>query len=197
MLAYQFVQFLAVVAFVNKVDFHHVHITEVVEVVVLVPNVCHSTAHTGSKVASGFAQHYHATARHILTAVSPAPSMTLLHPSFSLRSALPPFRLYTIRRLLHHIIRISGNDVVLSLKVTAHRRQYGYAPAAESLGKIVVGLALELETYTAYEECSETLSGTALKLMLMVESGSPSYPYFPAIIPLSIVPTARSVFFIA
>ena len=68
-LANQLVQLLAIGAVLYEVDLHHVHVTEVVEVVVLVPYVCDTTTHTSGEVASGLTEHYHTTASHIFTAV--------------------------------------------------------------------------------------------------------------------------------
>ena len=68
-LANQFVQLLTADTVLDKVDFHHIHITEVVEVVVLVPYIGNTARHTCCKVATCLTQHDDASACHILTAV--------------------------------------------------------------------------------------------------------------------------------
>ena len=68
-LADELVKLLAVGVFFHEIDFHHVHVAEIVEVVVLVPDVGHAARHTSGEVASRLAKHYHASTRHIFTAV--------------------------------------------------------------------------------------------------------------------------------
>ena len=65
----EFEQFLATNAVLYESKFNHIHITEVVERVVWIIDVSHTTTHTSSEVATGLTQHYHTTASHILTAV--------------------------------------------------------------------------------------------------------------------------------
>ena len=59
---------------------------------------------------------------------------------------------------------VSGNCVLLSLEVAAHRGQHGDASATQSFAQIVIGLTFQLEVDTRYEECSETLSGRTFEL---------------------------------
>ena len=164
-LADEFVQFLAVAAVVHEVDFNHVHVAEVVEVAVLVPHIGHATAHSGCKVASCFAENHHTSAGHILAAVVArafnhgrgsrvAHSETLAHLSVDIQFAA----CCAIKS------GVSGDDVVLCREIAAYRGQYGYASTRQSLGEIVVGLALEFEVYSGYEERSEALSGRTFEL---------------------------------
>ena len=64
-LAYQFVQFLAAGAFFHQVDFHHVHVAVIVEIMPFVPHVGHAATHACRKVSSGFTQHDHAAPGHV------------------------------------------------------------------------------------------------------------------------------------
>ena len=73
MLANQLVQLLAVRAFFHEVDFHHVHVAEVVEVVAFVPHVGHAAAHARREVAPGLSQHHDAASGHVLAAVVARP----------------------------------------------------------------------------------------------------------------------------
>ena len=65
----QLVQLLAIGAVLDEVDLHHIHITEVVEVVVLVPDISDTTAHTSGEVAASLTEHYDTSTGHVLTAV--------------------------------------------------------------------------------------------------------------------------------
>ena len=69
MLAYEFQQFLARDAVLDEVDFNHIHVAEVVECVLGVVNVGHTTTHACSEVAARLAEHHHTTSRHVFAAV--------------------------------------------------------------------------------------------------------------------------------
>ena len=58
---------------------------------------------------------------------------------------------------------VSGYNIVFSGKVRTYRRQYRDASAAQSLGKIVVGVALQLEIDALNKECAEALTGRTLE----------------------------------
>ena len=66
MLAHQFMQFLAGGLVFHQGKFYHLHVAEIVEVPVRIPDIGHATAHTSRKVSSGRAQHNDASARHVL-----------------------------------------------------------------------------------------------------------------------------------
>ena len=165
MLADELVEFLAIGVFFDEVDFHHVHVTEVVEVVVLVPDVGYTTRHSGGEVTSGLAEHHYASACHVFTAMVAstlddgngtrvAHAETFAHLAVDVEFAGGG----TVES------GVAGNDVVLGVEVGAHGRQDGYASAGESLGEIVVAFALELETDAVDEEGTERLSGSTLEL---------------------------------
>ena len=125
MLANEFVQLLAVVAVVDKVDFDHIHIAEVVEVVVLVPNVSYTTRHTGSEVASRFAQYYYATARHILAAVVACALDNGCCARVAHSEAFANLTVYVEFAACCAIQSgVAGYDVVLGCEVASNGREY-------------------------------------------------------------------------
>ena len=65
----QFKQLLTTDTILDQREFHHIHITEVVERVVRVIDVCHATTHTSREVSSCLTQHDNASTSHILTAM--------------------------------------------------------------------------------------------------------------------------------
>ena len=65
----QFQQFLAADTVLDESQFHHIHVTEVVERMVLVIDVGHTATHTGCEVTARLTEHHHATTSHIFTAV--------------------------------------------------------------------------------------------------------------------------------
>ena len=126
MLADELVQLLAVGAVLDKVDFHHIHVAEVVEVVVLVPYVGHTATHTCGKVAARLAEHYHASACHVLATVV----ASTLDDSDGTRVAhTEAFAYLTVDIQLARCgsieSSIAGDDVVFGREVAADRRQDG------------------------------------------------------------------------
>ena len=157
-------QLLAVAGVIDEVYLHHVHVAEIVEVVVLVPHVCHAARHAGGEVAARLAEHHHASACHVLAAVvarslyhgrgtGVAHAETLAHLAVDVQLAAGGSVQAGVARY----------DVVLGGEIGAYGRQYRHASAREALGEVVVGLALELEVYAAREERAEALSGRALE----------------------------------
>ena len=69
MLADELEQLLAAHGVLDEREFHHVHVAEIVERVVLVIDVGDTTTHTCGEVAAGLAEHDHATAGHVFAAV--------------------------------------------------------------------------------------------------------------------------------
>ena len=123
MLTNEFVQFLAESAVLHKVDLHHVHITEVVEVVVLVPYVCDTTRHTCSEITSSLSEHNHTTTGHIFAAVvagtlDDSDSTRVAH-SESLAHLTVDVELTACCSIK---TSVTGYDIVLGGKVTASGR---------------------------------------------------------------------------
>ena len=52
-------QLLAIGAVLHEVDLHHIHVTEVIEVVVLIPYIGNTTTHTSGEVTAGFTEQIH------------------------------------------------------------------------------------------------------------------------------------------
>ena len=168
-LAYEFEQLLAAYVVLNERELHHVHIAEVVEVVMTVPDVCHTAAHAGSEVSSGVAEHYHATACHVFAAVVAgtlddgngtrvAHSEALTHTAVDIELAAGG----TVEA------SIAGDDVVFCTEVLAcaYWRQYADATAGEALAEVVVALALKSEVNAAHGKSAERLACIALELNL-------------------------------
>ena len=181
-LAHQFEQLLAAGTVFHQIYLHHIHVAEEVERVVAVVNICHTAAHTGSKVSARLAEHHDAASGHILTAVVSG----TLHHSYGTRVAHS-------EALAHPAVHIkltacgsveSGvarDDIILcsKLRTAACRRQDGDAPAGESLAKVVVGFALKPQVHTAHGESSETLSRRTLELDVQRAVGQSLLTVFP------------------
>ena len=65
----EFEQLLARYRVLYQRELHHIHITEVVEGMVGVVDVGHTTTHTSGEVTTCLTQHNHASASHILAAM--------------------------------------------------------------------------------------------------------------------------------
>ena len=155
----EFVQFFARHAIFHQIDLHHVHITEVVEVVVLVPDIGHTTAHTGGEVSSCLTKHNHPTACHVLAAVVAC--------AFQYRNGtgVPDTEAFTYLAIDIELTaggtvktRITCDDIVLSSEIGTCRRKNGNTSARETLGEVVVGFAFELEADAMFQEGTERLS---------------------------------------
>ncbi len=164
-LANQLVQLLAVGAVLHEVDLHHVHVAEVVEVVVLVPYIGNTTTHTCGEVTARLTEHYHSTACHVLTAVVAG----TLDDGYGTRVA-------HTEALAHLTVDVqltacgtietgvTCDDVVLGREVAADGRKDRNTTSRETLAEVVVSLTLELEVDTLYKETAEALACGALEL---------------------------------
>ena len=126
MLTDELVQLLAIGAVFHEVDLHHIHITEVIEVVVLIPYIGYTTTHTCCKVATSLAKYYDSTTCHIFTAVVAG----TLDDSYGTR--------VTYSEALTHLTvdiqfttcgtietGVTCDDVILGREITADRRKDG------------------------------------------------------------------------
>ena len=130
-------------------------------------DVCHATRHTGGEVAARLAEHHHTAARHILTTVVAGSFDDGDGPRVSHAEALAHLTIdieLTARGTIEP--GVTGYDIVLGGEVGPGGRQDGNAPAGEALGKVVVGLALELEAHAMHQEGAERLACRALELHL-------------------------------
>ena len=126
MLTDQLVQLLAIGAVLHEVDLHHIHVTEVIEVVVLIPYVGNTTTHTSGEVTAGFTENYYSTARHILAAVV---TSTLNHGDGTGVTNTKALAYLTIDIQLTACgtiqTGVTGDDVILGREVAADRRKDG------------------------------------------------------------------------
>ena len=164
-LADELMELLAVGGLLDKVDLHHIHVAEIVEVVVLVPDVGHTTTHTSGEVAACRTEDDDTATRHILTAVVSG----ALHDGDGTRvthgEALTDLSVDVELAGSSTIqTRVAGDDVVLGVEVAADRGQDGDAATGETFTEVVIGLALEFKAHTVNEEGTEALAGRALEL---------------------------------
>ena len=165
MLTDKFVQFLAITTFLNQVYLNHIHVTEIVEIVVLVPHVGNTTTHSGSEISTRFTKHYNTTACHIFATMV----ASTLDNSNSTRVA-------HTEALAHLTIDIqfaacssiktsvTSNDIVLGIEVASYWRENRNTTSRESLSKIVISLAFEFKINTLNKECAKTLTSRPLEL---------------------------------
>ena len=132
---------------------------------VLVPDIGHTTAHTGGEVSSCLTKHNHPTACHVLAAVVAC--------AFQYRNGtrVPDTEAFTYLTIDIELTaggavktRITCDDIVLSSEVSTCRRKNGNTSARESLGEVVVGFAFELEADAMFQEGTERLSCGTLEL---------------------------------
>ncbi len=158
-------QLLAIGAVLHEVDLHHIHVAEVVEVVVLVPYVGDTTTHTSGEVTASLTEHYHTTARHVLAAVVAG----TLDDGYGTRVADTETLTYLtvdVKLTTCGTVEtgVTSDDVVLGREVAADRRKDGNTTSRESLSEVVVRLAFELEVDTLHEEGTEALTSGTLEL---------------------------------
>ena len=126
MLTDQLVQLLAIGAILHEVNLHHIHVTEVIEVVVLIPYVGNTTTHTSGEVTAGFTENYYSTARHILAAVV---TSTLNHGDGTGVTNTKALAYLTIDIQLTTCgtiqTGVTGDDIILGREVAADRRKDG------------------------------------------------------------------------
>ena len=179
MLADQFVQFLAADTILDEVDLHHVHIAEIVKVVVLVPNVGNTSRHAGGKVAPSLTEDDDSSSRHILTAV--------VTGSFEDGNGSRVTHTETLAHLTIDV-ELSGSgtiqscvtcdDVLFSDEISTGRGEDGDTPATESLGEIVICLAFQFEGHAMGEESTERLSRRTFELHVDGTVGKSLFPVF-------------------
>ena len=67
----EFEQFLPAYTVFHESQFHHIHIAEIVESMVLVPYIRHSARHSGGEVAAGLTENHHRPLIKICPEVAP------------------------------------------------------------------------------------------------------------------------------
>ena len=168
-LADELEQFLPRNTVLYERELYHIHITEVVEGMIRVVDVCDAATHAGSEVAPSLAQYHHTATSHILATVVAgtfnhgdgtrvAHTEALAHLTVDIEFAAGG----TIES------RISGNDVLFGFVVIAPagRRQDRDTPTTESLAEIVVGLAFQTDVQPFHGEGTKALACRPLELNL-------------------------------
>ena len=180
-LTYQLEQFLPADAVLYQRQFHHVHIAEVVEVVVRVIYIGDASRHSGSEIPSRLAQHNHPPACHILAAVVASALDNGYRSRVAHTEALTYLAIY-IQFAAGGTVepRISCDNVLLGMEILAGACwwQDRDAPATETLAEVVVALALEPDVQPAHGESSERLSCRTLELDVDGAVGQPGFTVF-------------------
>ena len=149
-------QFFTTDTVLHEVDLHHIHIAEIVEVVVLVPYVGNTSRHTCREVTSRLTEYDDPSTCHILTAMV---TSTLQDGNGSRVTDTETLSDLTIDI---HLTGggtiescVAGNDIFLSGKVRTGRRQDGDTSSTQSFGEVIVCLAFQFEGDTMCQKGTE------------------------------------------
>ena len=159
MLADQFMQFLPVRCLLDKRELHHLHVAEIIEVVVLVPHVSHAATHSGSEITSSFSQYHDPSSGHVFATVVAYTLYHGLHTGIADGEAFahPSVDIYlAVSSAIQQ--GVSGDGILFRIEIAAHGGQYRNASAAQSFSQVVIRFAFQLETDAVGQERTETLA---------------------------------------
>lgn len=121
MLADQFMQFLPVRCLLDKRELHHLHVAEIIEVVVLVPHVSHAATHSGSEITSGFSQYHDPSSGHVFATVVAYTLYHGLHTGIADGEAFahPSVDIYlAVSSAIQQ--GVSGDGILFRIEIAAH-----------------------------------------------------------------------------
>ena len=158
-------QFFAVGSIFNEVNFNHTHVAIIVEIVVLIPYIGYTSAHTGSKITACSSEYNNASARHIFAAVV---ACTLYNGNGTAVTNGKSFAnlavdiQFTCRCPVQ--TGVACNNIVFGIKVASLGWKDGNVSSRQPFRKIVVGFALELKVDSLHQKCTKALTCRTFKL---------------------------------
>ena len=153
-----------VVALVERVEAHEIHVAAAAEVALLVEHERDAATHAGREVAPGGAEHHHPAAGHVLAAVVADPLDHRGGARVAHGEALagePVEEGAAAGGPVEH--RVADDHVVLGVEGAALGRHDGHHAAGEALADVVVRLAAHRDRHARGQPGAEALPGRAVQ----------------------------------
>ena len=146
----------------DLLDTAHTLVDAGIDIAVLIQHIGDTAAHTGSKVFADLTDNHHAAAGHVFTSVIAYTLDNSHGTGVSDTETLTGHTVdvgFTVGRTVQ--CHVTDNDVLILFVFNACRRIHDQLTAGQSLTKVIVGVALQLDGHTLRNKGSEALSAGA------------------------------------